>query len=76
MQKFRTVAYLRVSTTDQDLEKNKADILHFANDKDLGRVEWVEEKASGRLSWRKREIGRVIEELRAGDNLIVIEISG
>ena len=26
----RNIAYLRVSTLDQDLEKNKADILHLA----------------------------------------------
>ena len=71
----RTVAYLRVSTAEQDLEKNKADILHLANDKGLGRVEWVEEKVSGRVSWRKREIGRVLEELEEGDNLIVSELS-
>ncbi len=43
----KSVAYLRVSTTDQDLEKNKADILHLANDKGLGSVEWIEEHASG-----------------------------
>jgi len=71
----RTVAYLRVSTNEQDLEKNKADILHLANDKKLGSVEWVEEKASGRISWKKREIGRVIGELDTGDNLIVSELS-
>lgn len=29
----RNIAYLRVSTLDQDLEKNKADILHLANEK-------------------------------------------
>ena len=75
MAKTRTVAYLRVSTTKQDLEKNKADILHLANSKKLGHVEWVEEKASGRVSWKKREIGRVIEELDTGDNLIVSELS-
>ncbi|MCI0731852.1 MAG: recombinase family protein [Chloroflexi bacterium] len=75
MKKSRTVAYLRVSTTEQDLEKNKADILHLANDKDLGRVEWVAEKVSSRLAWRTREIGRLIEELNAGDNLIVSELS-
>jgi len=27
----KTVAYLRVSTVDQDIEKNRADILHLAN---------------------------------------------
>lgn len=75
MAKTRTVAYLRVSTTKQDLEKNKADILHLANSKKLGHVEWVEEKASGRISWKKREIGRLIEGLDTGDNLIVSELS-
>jgi len=47
---------LRVSTTNQDAEKNKSDILHLANEKGLGKVEWIEEQASGRISWRKREI--------------------
>ena len=50
MAKNRTVAYLRVSTNEQDLEKNKADILRLANSKRLGHVEWVEEKVSGRIS--------------------------
>lgn len=75
MAKTRTIAYLRVSTNEQDLEKNKADILHHANGKKLGHVEWVEEKASGRVSWKKREIGRVMDELNSGDNLLVSELS-
>ncbi len=48
----KTIAYLRVSTTDQDLEKNKSDILYLANEKGLGKVNWEEEKASGRISWK------------------------
>lgn len=75
MKKSRTVAYLRVSTQEQDLEKNKADILRLANDKKLGHVEWVEEKASGRVAWRKRELGWLLEELEVGDSLIVSELS-
>ena len=34
----RTVAYIRVSTVDQDIEKNKRDILYFTNEKDFGKV--------------------------------------
>ena len=75
MKKSRTVAYLCVSTSDQDLEKNKADILHFANNKKLGHVEWVEEKVSGRVAWRKRALGQLLDELATGDNLIVSELS-
>lgn len=47
MTSSKTIAYLRVSTNDQDLEKNKAEILHLANEKGLGKVHWVEETASG-----------------------------
>ena len=71
----RTVAYLRVSTPEQDLAKNKAEILHLANDKALGQVEWFEETASGRISWRKRQLGALLADLSAGDNLLVSELS-
>jgi DNA invertase Pin-like site-specific DNA recombinase len=71
----RTLAYLRVSTLDQDLEKNKANILRFANHHDLGRVHFVEEVASGRTPWRERRIAEVLEGLRADDALIVAELS-
>ena len=63
----KTVAYLRASTLDQDLEKNKADILHFANHHDLGKVNFIEEIASGRKPWRERQIAQVLEELQGGD---------
>jgi DNA invertase Pin-like site-specific DNA recombinase len=75
MQEYQTFAYLRVSTTDQDLEKNKFDILHLANEKGLGQVQWVEETVSGRVSWRKRRIAPILEQLQTGDNLIVSELS-
>jgi len=74
-QQPRTIAYLRVSTTDQDIEKNKFDILQLANDRQLGNVEWVEETESGRVSWRKRKIAAIIDEAIEGDTLIVSELS-
>jgi len=72
---MKTIGYLRVSTAEQDLEKNKADILNLANEKNLGKVHWTEEKVSGRVSWKKRKLSAVIEELNEGDNLIVSELS-
>jgi len=71
----KTVAYLRVSTLDQNIEKNKSDILHFANQQDLGKVSFVEEVASGRTSWRDRRIAGILEELQEGDTIIVAELS-
>jgi DNA invertase Pin-like site-specific DNA recombinase len=34
---MKTIAYLRCSTTSQDLEKNKLDILILANQKNWGK---------------------------------------
>ncbi len=71
----KTLGYLRVSTDDQDLEKNKADILRLANEKDLGRVQFIEETVSGRVSWKKRKVAEILEHCRTGDNIIVSELS-
>jgi len=72
---FRTLSYLRVSTLDQDLEKNKADILKFSNERNFGRVEFIEEVVSGKKSWKERKIKKIIDDLQSGDRLIVSELS-
>ncbi len=72
---FKTIGYLRVSTPDQSLEKNKAAILLLAHRANLGVVEFVEEKISGRLSWRQRKIAGLLDKLHPGDALIVSELS-
>lgn len=66
---------MRVSTGEQELEKNKADILRLANTYDLGKVQFVEERVSGKVSWRKRKIADELESLSAKDNLVVSELS-
>ncbi len=71
----KTIAYLRVSTIDQNLEKNKAAILHLANEKNLGKVFFVEEAVSGKISWRKRKIASILDEMESGDKIIVSELS-
>ncbi len=62
---------MRVSTIDQDLDKNKAEILRLVHDKHLGsgHVVFVEEKASGKKPWRERRIAEIM------DDLVVSEIS-
>lgn len=73
--KSKAVGYLRVSTAEQDLEKNKADILSLANSLDLGKVEFIKETVSGRVSWKKRKLSKVVDGLAKGDSLIVSELS-
>lgn len=71
----KNIAYLRVSTIEQDIEKNKSEILHLANDKALGKVEFVEEKVSGRIHWKQRKIGEIVEDLQKGDTILLNEFS-
>ena len=71
----KTTAYLRVSTIDQDIEKNKSAILALANQRVLGHVHFVEEKVSGTVPWRKRKIAEILETSQKGDNIIVSELS-
>jgi DNA invertase Pin-like site-specific DNA recombinase len=71
----KTIGYLRVSTASQELEKNKADILTLANDRDLGKVTFIEEVISGKVSWRNRKLAAVLNELKKGDSIIVSELS-
>ena len=73
--KPKTISYLRVSSIDQDTEKNKADILKYANDRDFGKVIFIEEKVSGKVSWKERKIKTIIDDLGKDDRLVVPELS-
>lgn len=70
-----TKGFIRVSTLEQDTEKNKIDILQFANTHKLGNVDFVEEQCSGRISYKERKLGKLIDSMHAGDVLIVPELS-
>lgn len=70
-----TYSYLRVSTIDQNTEKNKLEVLKFANEKKLGNVEFVEEQISGKSNFKNRQLGTLLEKMEKGDILIVPELS-
>lgn len=72
---MRVIGYLRVSTAQQDVQTCQAEILRFANEKRLVPVEFVEETVSGTVPWKERELGRVLQQLKPGDVIIVPEIS-
>ncbi len=70
-----TIGFIRVSTLDQDTEKNKLDMLQFANSYKLGNVDFVEEKVSGTKDYKKRKLGVLLDNMSSGDVLIVPELS-
>jgi DNA invertase Pin-like site-specific DNA recombinase len=70
-----TKAFIRVSTLLQDTEKNKIDILQFANRMKLGNVEFIEEHCSGTKNYKERKLGVLLDSMQPGDVLIVPELS-
>lgn len=70
-----TYGYIRVSTLDQDTEKNKLDIIKFANDKKLGNIEFTEEKVTGKKHFNERKLGKLLDSMQEGDVLIIPEFT-
>jgi len=68
-------AYLRVSTDSQDIENQKLGILDYCNKKNISKIKFLEDAESGKLEWRKRSLGKIIETAKAGDTIIAAEIS-
>lgn len=62
--------YVRVSTEQQSYESQVLAISQkFKVDK------WVEEKRSGTVDVRRRDLGELLDKLKAGDTLVVTELS-
>lgn len=67
--------YVRISTNSQEGDNQKHGVLAFANEKNLGKIVFTEETVSGKIDWKKRELGNLIDRMKAGDVLIVSELS-
>jgi DNA invertase Pin-like site-specific DNA recombinase len=71
-----TVGYIRVSTDKQTTDNQKLAILTYANDHLQGGVDkWIEVTASSRKSAERRKLGDLQRALKAGDTLVVAELS-
>ncbi len=70
-----TYAYLRVSTNSQEIENQRYIALEFANSRQLGTVEFIEETVSGKVGWQKRNIAGLVDRLHKDDVLIIAELS-
>ena len=71
----KTIAYVRVSTTKQDVENQELAIHRYADEHDLKVNEWFRLEASSRKSTKERRIDELLDILQQGDTLIVSELS-
>ncbi len=72
---MKVVAYTRISTDAQDLDKQKHLLLAYAQQQKLMIDEFIEVTISSRESPRERKIDVLLEKLHAGDTLLVAELS-
>ncbi len=73
--KAKTIAYLRVSSGQQDIGSQKLALHDYAHRNDLKIDEFIEIEMSSRKSPKARKIDELIECLHAGDLLLVSELS-
>jgi len=69
------IAYIRKSTDKQSFEHQEYEIEQYAQKNNLKIDRWVEESISSRKELKKRQLGKLLEELKEGDVLIATEIS-
>lgn len=68
--------YLRVSTEKQNIDNNKIVIENLKNElKLVGPIIWIEEKISGTVDWKLRDLGKWLENSKPGNVLILSELS-
>ena len=74
--KFMTnFAYLRVSTDKQDAQNQKYGLLDYCHHKKINELKFVEDSVSGSVSWKERAICEILTKAKAGDLIVVSEIS-
>ncbi len=73
--KTRIIAYLRISTQEQDLNSQKLELHEYAHKNNFKIDEFIETEISSRKNPSERKINLLMEKLQKGDLLIVSELS-
>jgi len=68
-------AYLRVSSDQQDIKNQKFGLLEYCNNRNINPIKFVEDTVSGKITWKERAIGNILEKAIKGDLIVVSEIS-
>jgi len=69
------IAYLRVSTDRQDADNQKHGILEYANNHGISNLTFVEDTVSGKVKWRERKLGEMLQNANSQDTIIFSEVS-
>ena len=67
--------YIRVSSDKQTVENQRFEINNFCKQNKLVIDGWIEETISGMKSYNKRELGRLLKQIKKDDLIICAELS-
>ena len=70
-----TYGYIRVSTDKQTVENQRFEISAFCKRQGIKIDAWIEETISGTIDPKKRELGRLLQDVSHGDLIICSELS-
>lgn len=71
----KTIAYMRVSTSKQDVKNQELELLRYASAQGVAIDTWFKIEMSSRKSMKDRRIDELLDGLSEGDTLIVSELS-
>ena len=71
----KTIAYVRVSTDEQDYRNQKFEILNYCDKSGMKVDKWLEVEVSSRRSAKDRRIDELVSNLKPNDQLLVSELS-
>jgi len=71
----KTIAYVRVSTDEQDYRNQKFELLNYCDKSGIKIDKWLEVEMSSRRSAKDRRIDELISSLKSNDRLLVSELS-
>jgi len=72
---MKVIGYIRVSTDEQDLEKQKHLLLEYAQNRQLLINEFISVEVSSKEGTKERRIDELLSMLNKGDTLLVAELS-
>lgn len=67
--------YIRVSSDKQTVENQRFEISNFLEKEKIEVDEWIEETISGTVAVDKRNLGKLLLKVKAGDTIICSELS-
>lgn len=76
-QKIKTFAYVRVSSDDQNIQKDKADVMAYVERQGLPTpIQWFEDDGvSTKIHWHNRKLFQLTELVCEGDIVVTTEVS-